>query len=263
MITLRSIHCRFPKPRRLHQWLLYRTFVTETKEENQHRLYETHIPTSCVQKAVLAVGSAITGLSDPWRADMVATCGEVTGSFALKSLHHKIQEDEEGARVLQERPRLNTTNVDFKHLKTLPLTTLGGAYVAYNEFWKITPDSRDEVHFVDNEELAYVMRRYREVHDLTHAVLDMPTNLVGEVAVKWVEALQTGLPMCIGGALLGPTRFTAKQARQFRRLRPWASRVGLQAKLFTSIYFEERWEQDLADFHREMNIEPPPSKWRR
>ena len=35
----------------------------------------------------------------------------------------------------------------------------------------------------------------------------MPTDMVGEVSVKWVEALQFGLPMAVGGALLGPARF--------------------------------------------------------
>jgi hypothetical protein len=31
------------------------------------------------QKAILAVGSAVAGLADPWRADMVAVNGEVLG----------------------------------------------------------------------------------------------------------------------------------------------------------------------------------------
>lgn len=44
----------------------------------------------------------------------------------------------------------------------------------------VTPDSRAEVKFVDNEELAYVMLRYREVHDLLHTLLGMPTNMLGE-----------------------------------------------------------------------------------
>ncbi len=47
----------------------------------------------------------------------------------------------------------------------------------------------------------------RENHDVVHAILDMPTDMVGEVMVKWVEGLQTGLPMCIGGAILGPLRY--------------------------------------------------------
>lgn len=32
----------------------------------------------------------------------------------------------------------------------------------------------------------------------------------GEVAVKWFEAAQTGLPMCALGAVLGPLRLNAK-----------------------------------------------------
>ena len=47
---------------------------------------------------------------------------------------------------------------------------------------------------------------FREAHDIVHAVLAMPTDGVGEVIVKWIEGLQTGLPMCIGGAVLGPLR---------------------------------------------------------
>lgn len=44
----------------------------------------------------------------------------------------------------------------------------------------MTPDSRADVKFVDNEELAYIMQRYREVHDLLHTLLGMPTNMLGE-----------------------------------------------------------------------------------
>lgn len=44
----------------------------------------------------------------------------------------------------------------------------------------VTPDSRADVKFVDNEELAYVMQRYREVHDLLHTLLGMPTNMLGK-----------------------------------------------------------------------------------
>lgn len=55
-------------------------------------------------------------------------------------------------------------------------------------------------------QLSYVMQRYREVHDIFHAILLMPTTMLGEVTVKWVEALQLQLPMCINGAILGAAR---------------------------------------------------------
>ena len=49
--------------------------------------YPNHIPTSLLQKMVLTAGSAAAALSDPWRADMVAVNGEVTGLPALKYMH--------------------------------------------------------------------------------------------------------------------------------------------------------------------------------
>ena len=64
----------------------------------------------------------------------------------------------------------------------------------------------------------------RETHDLTHAMLGMPTTMLGEVLVKWVEGLQTRLPMCVGGAILGPIRFKAKQRELYRQVLPWAIR---------------------------------------
>ena len=66
------------------------------------------------------------------------------------------------------------------------------------------------MHFVDDEELAYVMQRYREVHDLTHTLLGMKTNLLGEITVKWVEGLQFGLPMCVTAGVFGPIRLKPK-----------------------------------------------------
>lgn len=34
--------------------------------------------------------------------------------------------------------------------------------------------------------------------------------LLGEVTVKWVEGIQTKLPMCVAGAIFGPLRLKTK-----------------------------------------------------
>jgi len=167
-----------------------------------------------------------------------------------------MRSSEEGQRVLSLQPRI--TSSILPGLATLPPSSLGHHYQAFLSRYNITPDSRSPVTFVDDLDLAYVMTRYRETHDLTHCVLDMPTTMVGEVAVKWVEALQFGLPMCVGGAILGPVRFKQKQRKQYRRLLPWALHTGKTAKFLLSIHYENRWEQDLADFRKEFNINKPP-----
>lgn len=71
--------------------------------------------------------------------------------------------------------------------------------------------------FVDDEELAYVIQRYREVHDLMHTLLGMPTTILGEQQ----QAQRAVLPNPTDGARLplpgmqqaGPVRILDPQAR--------------------------------------------------
>lgn len=124
---------------------------------------------------------------------------------------------------------------------------------------KVSPDTRAPTRFVDDEELAYVIQRYREVHDMLHTLLGMPTNMLGEVVVKWFEAVQTGLPMCILGALFGPIRLRTQSLQVlFSELIPWAIQNGRRAPCVLNIYYEQRWEQPLTALREELGISPPP-----
>uniref|UniRef100_A0A2D4FKE2 Coenzyme Q biosynthesis protein 4 homolog n=2 Tax=Micrurus corallinus TaxID=54390 RepID=A0A2D4FKE2_MICCO len=113
--------------------------------------------------------------------------------------------------------------------------------------------------FIDDEDLAYVIQRYREVHDLLHTLLGMPTNMLGEVVVKWFEAVQTGLPMCILGALFGPLRLNIRKWHLLSaELIPWAVESGQNAACILNFYYEKRWEQTVESLRREIGILPPP-----
>jgi ubiquinone biosynthesis protein COQ4 len=220
-------------------------------------LYPRHVPTSGLQRLILAAGSAVAALADPYRADMVAVNGEVTGGAALQRMLATMMGSAEGRAVLAVRPRI--TSGQLPALARLPPGSLGHGYQAFLARHNITPDSRAEVQFVDCPDLAYVMTRYRETHDLTHLVLDMPPTMVGEVAVKWVEALQLGLPMAVGGAILGPLRYGARQRRQHRLLLPWAIATGRSMAPLLPVHWEDRWHQDIGDFRREFGIRPAPA----
>ncbi|KAF7395885.1 hypothetical protein HZH68_009935 [Vespula germanica] len=216
-----------------------------------------HIFLSSFQRAALSVGSAIISLADPSRGDLIACLAETTSGNALVHCLNEMQKSSEGQRILKEKPRINTSTVDLSLLKDLPEGTLGKTYSNFLEVNNVTPDSRTPTRFIDDVEQAYVMQRYREIHDISHAVLLMPTTMLGEVTVKWVEALQTKLPMCIGGAIFGAARLRARQRKLYLDyyLR-WAVNTGNNAKFLLGVYFEERWEQSLQDFHKEMNIVP-------
>ncbi|XP_053341522.1 ubiquinone biosynthesis protein COQ4 homolog, mitochondrial [Clarias gariepinus] len=223
------------------------------------QLYPSHIQTNPIQKALLAVGSGVAALQYPYRHDMVAVLGETTGHLALLKLKHRMSNNPEGYVVLTERPRIRLSTLDLSWMSTLPDGSLGREYMRFLEQNDVTPETRADVKFVDNEELAYVMQRYREVHDLVHTILGMPTNMLGEVAVKLFEAAQTGLPMCIMGSVLGPLRLSKSRMKKLvTSLGPWALRSGSRARCTMSIFYERRWEQNLEELRAELNIEPPP-----
>ncbi|XP_025991441.1 ubiquinone biosynthesis protein COQ4 homolog, mitochondrial [Solenopsis invicta] len=214
-----------------------------------------HVSLSSLQRVLLTMGSAAISLANPFRGDMIACFGETTGTNALVYCHRQMKNTSEGQRILLQKPRVNTSTIDLSYLKDLPPGTVGRTYRDFLDDNKVSPDDRTAVQFVDDIELAYVMQRYREVHDIFHAMLLMPTTMLGEVSVKWVEALQIRLPMCLAGAIFGASRLRPRQRQLYLdHFLPWSINVGLNAKFLLGIYFEERWEQSLDDFHREMNI---------
>lgn len=222
-------------------------------------LYPGHIPTSLFQKVLLSVGSATMSLYDPTRDDMIATLGETTGYYALKKIKQKMLDDPVGRQILSEEPEINTNTLSIDYLGSLPDGTFGKKYWKFLSKNGFSPDARLPVHFVDDPELKYVMLRYRQTHDLFHAVLGMPPHMLGEVAVKWVEALQTGLPMCALGAFFGPLRLKPKNRQQYiNTYLPWAIRVGNNAQFLMAVYWEKHWEKNLDELRAELNIEPPP-----
>ncbi|XP_040487911.1 ubiquinone biosynthesis protein COQ4 homolog, mitochondrial isoform X1 [Ursus maritimus] len=278
-------------------------------------LYPGHIPTSPLQKALLAAGSAGMSLYNPYRHDMVAVLGETTGHRALKGLRDQMRKDPEGAEILQERPRISLSTLDLDKLRSLPEGSLGQEYLRFldvnvvisvswdralrrnlhsaqellchkfQQAWtlcvsqgrprgcqrhyipcprtpllRVSPDTRAPTRFVDDEELAYVIQRYREVHDMLHTLLGMPTNILGEIVVKWFEAVQTGLPMCILGALFGPIRLSAQSLQVLvSELIPWAVQNGRRAPCVLNLYYERRWEQPLLALREELGITEPPT----
>ncbi|XP_065427983.1 ubiquinone biosynthesis protein COQ4 homolog, mitochondrial isoform X1 [Chrysemys picta bellii] len=244
-------------------------------EERYYQLYPGHIPTSPLQKVLLSAGSAFMALYNPYRHDMVAVLGETTGSSALRRLRDKMRLDPEGYQILQERPRIRLSTLDVTGLRGLPDGTFGREYVRFLDSNRVSPDTRMPVKFVDDEELAYVIQRYREVHDLMHTLLGMPTNMLdrelsfswvfsgflpGEVVVKWFEAIQTGLPMCILGAVFGPVRLNARKLQILTtELIPWAVQSGRNASCILNFYYENRWEQTVESLREEIGILHPPA----
>eukprot|EP00211_Chloroparvula_japonica_P013107 CAMPEP_0119143676 /NCGR_PEP_ID=MMETSP1310-20130426/34677_1 /TAXON_ID=464262 /ORGANISM="Genus nov. species nov., Strain RCC2339" /LENGTH=109 /DNA_ID=CAMNT_0007135321 /DNA_START=88 /DNA_END=414 /DNA_ORIENTATION=+ len=97
------------------------------------------------------------------------------------------------------------------HAWDLPESSFGGAYAKFMGKRRFSPDDRPPVRFVDDEELAYVAQRCREVHDFWHVLFGCPTTILGELQLKAVESWQTGLPMAALSVAGAQWRLNPKQ----------------------------------------------------
>jgi ubiquinone biosynthesis protein COQ4 homolog, mitochondrial len=122
------------------------------------RLYDEHIHTTPFQKAILALGSSMIALMDPFRhglsfyfslyfcflfksilyiyflkLDMVAVAGETLKPSAIESIKRKMESNSEGSLVLQEKPRINTTTANLDELRKCHSNSLGAQYVKFME----------------------------------------------------------------------------------------------------------------------------------
>ena len=99
--------------------------------------------------------------------------------------------------------------------------------------------------------------RGAQIHDLWHVLCGLPPSWLGEVALKWLEAAQTGLPMCALGAVAGVVRLKPAQRVQVAtQVVPWAARHGVGGVDLLCVYYEREMERDLDTLRRELCLEP-------
>lgn len=219
------------------------------------------IKTDMAQKSLLTIGSGLVSIFDPTRDDMISAFGELTSYNALPKLHQKMLSDPEGSLILREKPVVNSTTVNLTKLAALPENTFGREYFEFLKRNGITPDSRKPVRFVLNQDEAYVMQRYREIHDFTHCILGLKTNMLGEVTVKIFEAIQLDLPMCWLAGMFGMLRLGPKNTETYlNRNLPWIISNAKISKTLINVYFEKNFEKPIDEFRFELNLSVLPPK---
>ncbi|KAE9390489.1 Coq4-domain-containing protein [Gymnopus androsaceus JB14] len=224
----------------------------QSRSINTTPAYPGHIPLNSFENAFLAVGSAVMSLMDPYRADLIAALGETTAGPALPRLRDIMLASPEARQILKDRPRINTRTVDLNALAHLPEGTWGRTYKTWLERTGVTPDSREPVHYIDDPELAYVMQRYRECHDFYHCICNFSVNVESELAIKYFEFANLGLPLAA---------ISAKRNTLFSEYVPWAMKYGSTAQCLITVYWEKRWEQNVEELRKELGIRDSPAKW--
>jgi len=129
------------------------------------------LPRSIPSRLGVALHYATTAFSDPTRADAVAALGEITGPVTLQRLANEMKQHPIGKRILNDRPIVSKATIPYdKFIREAPVNnvlgkdvTFGQAYGFFLKSHDFDPDERDEVRFVEDDEQAYIMLRYRQV----------------------------------------------------------------------------------------------------
>jgi len=195
--------------------------------------------------------------ADP-AADLIAALGEATATpYFIYRLRDAMLSDPTGRRILRDRPRLSSKTLSIEYLRTLPENTVGRTYADWLDHEGVSPDTRSEVKYIDDEECAYVMQRYRECHDFYHALTGLPIVVEGEVALKAFEFANTLLPMT-GLSMFAVTRLKKSERERFWKIYlPWALKNGTKAKEVINVYWEEQLERDVEQLRAELGVEKP------
>jgi ubiquinone biosynthesis protein COQ4 len=190
----------------------------------------------------LAVAAGLA-ISNPWRGDMVAAVGELTGHCALQGMLATMMKDMQGRRILRDRPRI--TNATLELCKALPEGTLGCEYSKYMLANGFLPSGRTPVQHIADPHLAYVMTRYRETHDFLHALLGAGISVLDETALKVFEWRQTGLPLGLLASIGGGLNMTCDERLFFAStLVPWALKSGDPSR--TVNFLNVMWEDEVG-----------------
>lgn len=210
--------------------------------------------------------SIVRGLRDSTRTDELLVAEEIVCRGRFTALHAAlaptIEADPEARRLLSDKPRLSRDSVDFAALATLPADTLGGAYARHLERFGLDPDLLADpfghwsgAHYA-HPDAAYLHERYRQTHDLWHALTGLGTEGYQEVLIHAFTWGQLRLPysaLIVGFGTLKHVLIERRWDVLRHGLRE-AWQAGKDAAPLILVYWEERWAMGLDEIRETYRI---------
>jgi len=229
----------------------------------------THESDFCGKRFSLFLQNAAAAFRDPTRADAVAAVGELTGTLALSRMHQAMMQDTTGQQILKDRPIVSKAAIPYERFiqqaatvdPSDPDITFGQAYGCFLNKHGFDPDERDQVKYIDDPDLAYVMLRYRQCHDFWHTLTALPPTVLGELGLKWLELFQTGLPLAALSSTAGSLSLPYHERHVLWNIYlPWAKRMGQNVPYcaLMNVYYEKEWDTPLRELRERLLIEPAP-----
>lgn len=216
-------------------------------------------------KDAYRVGQAVVRvLGDSTKTHEIHRVEEITGRPRYRRLLAELSGTHDGRRILAERPELSTDHVDYDALRKLPAETLGGAYVRHLDGNKITADYQAAAtRHVDDPDMAYLMRRFRQTHDVWHALLGLGIDGHEEVIIHWFSYGQLRLPVSALIMVFGTMKHLVLERRwgALRHSMLEAYRAGRDAEPLIPVVWEDQWEDPIDAVRVRYNLHPLERRW--
>lgn len=206
-----------------------------------------------VAKAVVRV------MADSTKTHEIHRVEEITGRPRFRAIQRELAATPEGRRLLADRPELSSELVDYDHLRRLPASTFGGAYARHLDDNGITADYQAAAtRHVDDPDMAYLMRRFRQTHDVWHALLGIGITGHEEVLIHWFSWGQLRLPVSALIMVFGSLKHLVFERRwqAVRHSALEAYRAGRDAAPLLGVYWEDLWERPLDEVRAKFGIKP-------
>lgn len=211
------------------------------------------------------VGRAVMRvMADSDQTSEIHRVEEITGRPAYRRLLARMRTTPEGQRLLAERPELSSSHVDYDALRRLPAGTLGAAYAHHLDVNKLSADYQAAVtRHVEDEDMAYLMRRFRQTHDVWHALLDLGVTGHEEVVIHAFSWGQLHLPVSAMVVAFGTLKHLVLEGRwgALRHSLREAHRVGAEARPLLPVIWEDQWADPLAAVRARYEVRPLERRW--
>ena len=204
-------------------------------------------------------------LRDSHRTEQIHVVEETTSKRRLAVALDEIRASPEGRALLSRRPELNKEQVDYAALRRLPADSLGGAYIRHLDDNGLSADSQaTATRFVEDPDIAYLVRRFRQTHDVWHPLTGLGTQPYEEVVIHAFSYGQLELPVSALIVSLGGIKHGVLERRwdMLTHTMSDAYRKGRAAAPLLGVVWEDQWAEPLAAVRRRYRVDPvasPPS----
>ena len=204
------------------------------------------------QRIQLAARAGSRLLRDPEDTLQVFLLSLVLNRRALAPVLGRMAAEEGGLELLSERPRIDSSEVDYQALRELPAGTLGREYVRFLDDNGLDPDMFQEPPGLPAVP-GFVSRRLRQSHDIWHVVTGYSPDVPGEVALQAFTYAQVGAPSALVVTIIGCSRWAlahpgliAESMRAYRR--------GQEAGFLAAGRWEVLWEEPLSEVRARLGL---------